>query len=249
MITAARPVPRISAGRIRWCRLADRIGEERHEAGRRKQAQGNGQVEDRHQAEPEVRHRQPEQRERVGGPLGRTPRRTAATTPAPTPITLATRIASTDSSIVTGNALTIIVRTGSPVRIDCPRSPRSRMADELPELHEHTTRPARTAPGSPRSDSGSRSSPASASAGSPGSARTPANTTIVARINVTTDCHNRLRRYAALIVAPAVAKALAKAGPDDAVRVDLDAEQLLRDAGEVALAVHVDAAGRPAGAW
>jgi len=35
------------------------------------------------------------------------------------------KIASTDSSMVTGNALAIIDRTGAPVLIDWPRSPRA----------------------------------------------------------------------------------------------------------------------------
>ena len=55
-------------------------------------------------------------------------RRTAATTPDPTPMSTAITIANMASCRVTGSACPIVERTGSPVRADRPRSPVSALS-------------------------------------------------------------------------------------------------------------------------
>src|SRR5664280_3894696 len=172
------------------------------------------------------------------------PRLTAATAPASTPRNVASRIASTDSSRVTGRAVRSIEVTLVPVRIEVPRSPCSALLAKCQNCTgSDWSRPYcwRIA----ASASGVRSSPASASAGSPGRARTPSNTTTVARNNVTRDCHARLIRYRHTppTYQAAVRRLLGQAGerhPDHTVREDLHALECVRDTGEVALPVDVD---------
>ena len=139
MMTAARPEPSTSAGSSRCRKFSHRVLEDRHEPGRGQAAGSRSrQAEDRHQPEPEVAAptgRAARSRWRPTRP-GR-PRRTAATTPAPTPMSDArSAIANTDSCSVTGSAWRDARRDRQPG----PRSSgRGRRAAALP-------RSARTAP-------------------------------------------------------------------------------------------------------
>src|SRR5882672_3255720 len=169
--------------------------------------------------------------------------RTAAITPAESPMRMATIMASSASSSVTGSACWMISVTGSPVRTDLPRSPES----ALPMYLAYCTGIGWSRPYEARTSAmacGSPSSPASTLAGSPGSARMPKNTTTVARNSVMTDSISRRARYRPIIrCCPRLFDEPGGAEPDDAVAELLDLTDLVADPGQVLLPVQVLALG------
>ena len=225
-MTAARPVPRTSAGSSRWRRLPPgrrRTGRSRTPGTARSRRTGRGS--------PSARARscgtdRPSRASAVGGPLGRAPaaygrdharrrRRSPRRSGSPgrtAPASPAGRVASIDA-------------TGMPVRIDRPRSPLRRVAARTARTAPAAAGPARSAAGSRPAPPGRRSSPASARAGSPGSARTPMKTTIVASTNVTADCQRAGRADTGS--RGLLARSRRRPRRSTPSRVDLDADDLL----------------------
>ena len=120
-------------------------------------------------------------------------RRSAANTPAGSASARATRSERHASSRVIGSFIATVRATGSRVRIDSPRSPRS----ASPTQRRYWTGIGSLSPYFSRissSPASSASVPASTRAGSPGIRRTPVNTTRLITASVTTDRSPRWSR-------------------------------------------------------
>src|SRR3954468_9213550 len=144
------------------------------------------------------------------------------------------------SSSVTGRRSRIVLPTPRPVRVDEPKSPRATCPSHLTYC---------TGTGFSRAYLGRRaasarwlwSSPASASAGSPGSARTPANTSMLAMSRTISEAPARRSREPRISGAASSAD-VREGEARQAVGPDLDAGHVAARSGEERVVVEVDVA-------